>query len=71
MAAATTRDCSTQTAPMVDSKKIVPTVTVNDQATVPSDFITALENAKNDIIALQEEKEVTIICNEIHAAMNF
>ena len=71
MAAATTRDCSTQTAPMVDLKKIVPTVTVNDQATVPSDFITALENAKNDIIALQEEKEVTIICNEIHAAMNF
>ncbi len=62
MAAATTRDCSTQTAPMVDSKNIVTTVTVNDQVPVPSDFITALEKAKKDIIALHEEKEVTIIC---------
>lgn len=56
LAAATTRNCSTQTN-ILD--KTAPTD--SDQTTSVPDFVSTLENAKRDIIALQEEKEVRVI----------
>ncbi len=64
LAAAATRNCSTQTYPLDRSVPMV-----NDRAApIVPNFVSTLENAKRDIIALQEEKEVRMICdNDIHA----
>lgn len=57
MAAAVTRDVSAQTEPYISTCVDQP-VPAEEAPDVSSDVIATLENAKRDIIALQQEKEV-------------